>query len=117
MAHVLVLALAGFLPFPMLASMQVGRAPERSSVLAPAQLHLELDLTAALDPWAPIARELDGGVTIGSIRVGIDGQPSTPWLSNFLHQQEMRPAPLDLWGVDPAALASAAVVRIQIGID
>lgn len=104
----LLLAAAGVLPDPGLLS-EVLTVVE----LPPASLHLELDLAARPDDGMDeLGRTLGRGIPLGDLRVGPEGVPGAPFLSNFLHAHEIRFVELD-----PEAALSSLMIQLRVDLD
>lgn len=103
--------LLGLVPQPMLlkASVIEWNAPTVS--VAPGSLLLRVDLAAA-GAWGDLGRTLGQGIAAGEWRVGLEGVPGLPFLSNFLDAHEVR-----FTRVDPEALASNLLVQLRVDLD
>lgn len=88
--------------------------------LTPPRLHLpratiQLD-AGVLDPVASAIPQvevlgalLSEGILLGELHLGLDGQPSMPFLNPFFYAQEIR-----ITQVDPISLASSLVVTARV---
>lgn len=91
------------------------------AVLDQRRVHVEHAQTLRLDAGllAPIERALpeietlgailSDGVVLGELHLGLDGQPSMPFLNPFFYAQEIR-----ITQVDPASLAGNLLVTARI---
>jgi hypothetical protein len=104
----LVLMLSGLMPFAALApDTLLAPDPTHLTLDAPG-LHLELDLEhAAPSQLDAMAQSLGRGIPIGNAWLGVDGQPGSPFVSNFLHAQEVR-----FTQIDPVAVASSLMIEV-----
>jgi hypothetical protein len=115
----LLLSLSGVLPGPALASGALGRVDGvvRLSV-APEWLLLDVELEGHPSGLDELGETLGRGIALFSLpgfepRIGLEGQPSAPFLSNFMHAHELRMAPR----VDPEAVANSLMVQIRVDLD
>lgn len=71
---------------------------------------LTLDVTPAIDLLDAFGHRLSAGLPItDELHLGVDGQPSTPFLSPFFYAQEIRDTRIDV-----ANLASQIVVTARV---
>ncbi|UJR79488.1 hypothetical protein [Sandaracinus amylolyticus] len=109
----LLLAIGGVLPVPalLLPSAVLERAGEVS--LDAGSLHLTLDLVApAPSGLDDLGRTLGDGIALGDLRVGLDGVPGQPFVSNFLSEHEIR-----FTHLDPETVVSQVMVRVRMTLD
>ena len=104
----LLLAAAGVLPDPGLLS-EVLLVVEPAS----ASLHLEVDLAARPeDGMDELGRTLGRGLPLGDLRIGPEGVPGAPFLSNFFHAHELRFTELD-----PVAALSSVMIQVRVDLE
>jgi hypothetical protein len=121
-ALVLALSLAGLLPGPALMrgapATDLADPMERAAARSPSatlhldSLHVEVDLDASGSQLDEIGRTLGNGIAIAGLRIGLDGQPATPFVSNFLHAHEIR-----FLRIDPDAVASSVMLQVRITLE
>lgn len=105
----LILALAGVLPAPGLLQTQLERVPRDGSEA----LLLDVDLAArAEDGLDDLGRTLSRGLELGALRVGPEGVPGAPFLSNFYHEHELR-----FTRLDPEAALSSVMLQLRVDLD
>jgi hypothetical protein len=91
---------------------KAAHAPLLSAHAAPVRVHLDVGVLAPAR--APIQQVetlgaiLSDGVVIGELHLGLDGQPSMPWLNPFFYSQEIRVSQ-----VDPLTLAGQLLVTAR----
>lgn len=109
---VLVLSLAGLTPGPFLRKTVI--VPTEHAWLAPSALLLDVDLdgsdAGALDE---LGRTLGRGLGAGSVHLGIEGVPGSPFVSNFLHAHEIP----RITNIDPETLAGNLMLQLRVELD
>lgn len=110
----LVLSLSGLLPVPALVSSAALAPPPAARLsLEPGALLLGLDLGAGSSGQLDaLGRTLGQGLGVDRVHFGIDGQPATPFISNFLHAHEIR-----ITHIDPQAVASSVMIQLRVTLD
>lgn len=105
----LILALAGVLPAPGLLRTQLDAAPPSGGEA----LLLDVDLAARdEDGLDDLGRTLSRGLELGELRVGPEGTPGAPFLSNFFHEHELR-----FTRLDPEAALSSVMIQVRVDLD
>ena len=105
----LILALAGVLPAPGLLRTQLSVAPSDGGEA----LLLDVDRTAEVDDGVDeLGRTLSRGLELGEVRVGPEGVPGAPFLSNFFHEHELR-----FTRLDPEAALGSVMIQLRVDLD
>lgn len=104
----LALSLSGLMPFAVLAPGGLLALDAELSLERRGGLHLEVDLARpAGTQLDALARTLGRGIPLGDAFLGVDGQPGSPFVSNFLHAHEVR-----FTEIDPVAVASSLMIEV-----